>query len=228
MVIGADPELRYERKLVAEAIGPAEVRRLLGRHPALFLVAYPPRWVNGIYFDTPLRADYWDNAEGNPDRSKARIRWYGDLMGRVSDPVLEIKSKAGLIGGKRRFPLPALDIDHLTCARTLRPILRRGAPEELRGILGGLEPTCAIRYHRDYYHSADGRFRATIDADVVAVAVGRLRARWHHRVQDRDRVVVEIKYDRDHDGDAHRICSWFPFRQSRNSKYARALELLAL
>ena len=221
-------EARYERKLVAERAGAGAVRRLVARHPAMFSPAYPPRWVNGIYFDTPLRASYGDNVEGNPDRSKMRLRWYGGLMGSVTDPVLEVKTKAGLIGGKQRFPLAPFVVDHTCCATTLAAMLRPQLPPGEAALIGSLEAVCAVRYHRDYYLSADGRFRVTVDADIAYAAIGRRRSRWHHRTTEGRRVIVEVKYDREHDPDADRISAWFPFRLARNSKYARALELLAL
>ncbi len=67
-----------------------------------------------------------------------------------------------------------------------------------------------------------------LDTDVTSIAIGRLQARWHHRVTDRNRVVVEVKHGIADDSDAHRVTAWFPFRVARNSKYAHALEALAL
>jgi hypothetical protein len=46
-----------------------------------------------------------DNVEGEKSRVKIRIRWYGELFGKISKPVLEYKIKKGLAGRKESFPL---------------------------------------------------------------------------------------------------------------------------
>ena len=69
---------------------------LIRYHPALFSEIYHERCVN-IYFDTPAFDYYEANVRGQAERIKARVRWYGKLLGKIKRPVLEIKRKHGLV-----------------------------------------------------------------------------------------------------------------------------------
>ena len=62
-----------------------------------------------------------------------------------------------------------------------------------------------------------------MDDGITFVALGR---RQGPRVRERlhGRVVLELKYPADADPDAHRVCSWFPFRPARHSKYTRGVD----
>ena len=71
------PNLRYERKFIADRLALAEVLALVKRHPAAFREAYPARNVNNLYLDSPDLRDYRDHVNGIAHRTKTRIRWYG-------------------------------------------------------------------------------------------------------------------------------------------------------
>ncbi len=208
--------MRYERKLIAPMPDAAAVRHLVRRHPARFVATYPPRWINNIYFDTPNLAAFRGNQEGIPNRWKLRIRWYGPFFGETTDPVLELKLKHGAVGSKERFPLPGFVVDERLTGRAIAGLVARHGP---RGIPGD-EAVVANHYRREYYESADRRFRLTIDSEVTSYGVDRLRTRWRRRHTDHGTVLVEVKYDVAEDQDADRVCGWFQFRVARNSKYA--------
>ena len=93
-------EYRYERKFIVERLGDAQIRSLVQLHPAMFVMPYPPRWVNNIYLDTPELANYVDNVDGAVDRRKVRLRWYHGLFEPASQAMLEFKIKRGLVGGR--------------------------------------------------------------------------------------------------------------------------------
>ena len=93
-------EYRYERKFIVERLGNEQIRSLVRLHPAMFVMPYPPRWVNNIYLDTPELANYVDNVDGAVDRRKVRLRWYHGLFEPASQAVLEFKIKRGLVGRK--------------------------------------------------------------------------------------------------------------------------------
>jgi hypothetical protein len=225
VTLPATDQLRYERKFVADLPDPAAVCALLKRHPAMFRETFPPRVVDNLYLDTPGLAGYADNLEGNPDRAKVRIRWYGEFFRAVADGFLEVKVKRGLVGGKRRYPLPTFRVDEHLGSAAIVSLVRsvEGIPGHARALLDPLETAFGNWYRRRYYLSADGRFRATIDDGITFLSVGR-----HHgpRVRERlrGRVVLELKYAHDDDVEADRVCAWFPFRPARHSKYARGVE----
>ena len=119
----AEREWRYERKYPQEVYSAAEVNLMVRRHPALFIEAYPERWVNSLYYDTPSLGGLADSVNGLRDRVKVRVRWYGELTRRVETPVLEFKRKRGRLGSKDRYALSPLDF-----GTGVAPL-----PEELHG-----------------------------------------------------------------------------------------------
>ncbi|MBN2114394.1 MAG: VTC domain-containing protein [Acidimicrobiia bacterium] len=220
-----DQDLRYERKFVVATPDAGLVYGLLRRHPAMFREVHSVRRVNSLYLDTPTLAAYEDNLDGNPDRAKARVRWYGDFFRPVADGILEIKAKAGAVGGKQRFALPPFTVDEHLGAAALLALARSvpGVTAAARALLDGAASASGNRYRRRYFLSADGRYRATVDDEITFLSLGR---RQGPRVRERlhGRVVLELKYAADAEPDADRVCSWFPFRPVKHSKYARGVE----
>ncbi len=218
---------RYERKFFLEHVDRREAERLVCVHPAFFREVFAPRYVNNIYLDTPDGSSYLDHLNGVGARHKWRVRWYGELTGRVERPVLEIKAKQGLVGCKRSYQLPPLTLD---AAFDFGNLVDHGLTEDLPGCvrlqLRCLAPSLINRYRRSYHLSGDGAFRITVDDRM---SFGRPRP---HAVLRSDRFVesrstiIELKYDPNVDDRADRLASFFPFRVSRSSKYCYGLELL--
>ena len=71
-------DTRYELKQTYSELFLPELRSWVQMHPAGFRTAYPPRWVNSIYFDTPDLDSFNDHIAGVPVRRKLRYRWYGE------------------------------------------------------------------------------------------------------------------------------------------------------
>jgi hypothetical protein len=219
------PVPRYERKFVVAGVGVDAVRWEVIRHKAMFAEAYPPRRVNNIYLDTPLRRDYADNLRGVGDRAKTRIRWYGDLFGPVETPRLEFKIKSGLVGWKETYSLPGFAFTAPFDARGFgRWVKGAGLPAEARARLLGAEPSLVNSYRRSYFATCGNDFRVTIDDDLAYYRVHRLTNRFLARRCDRRNVIVELKYSRDLEMEAHRVASAFLFRIGKSSKYAMGLE----
>ena len=78
-----------------------------------FKKAFPSRFINNIYLDTYNYKNYNDNINGEQMRKKTRIRWYGDLFGKI-DPYLEVKERSGSLIKKtvQNFPSFHLDKNH--------------------------------------------------------------------------------------------------------------------
>ena len=219
------PLCRYERKLVVEHRDPREVRHWVRQNPALFREAYPPRWVNNIYFDSLEFQQYFDNKDGADCRRKIRVRWYGPVFGRVDRPTLEFKIKAGLMGRKEAYPLPAFVVAPATGLDPLTAALRAAElPLLVRRELAFASPRLLNRYHRQYYISADGAYRLTLDAELEFY---RLRPHVHsflERCAVPGVTVLELKF---HDGAASAaefITNAFPVRLTRMSKYVQGIE----
>ena len=56
-----------------------------------FKTAHPNRTINNIYYDAQNLKAFHDNENGISDRTKLRIRWYGDFN-KVRNPHLGAKA----------------------------------------------------------------------------------------------------------------------------------------
>lgn len=216
---------RYERKFFVSELTAREVEGLIKLHPAMFSEIYYRRYVNNIYFDTPGTDYYSDNVAGSMERVKARIRWYGDLMGRIEKPVLELKRKKGLLGSKESFPLRPFELGRADDLSSVTAAFENSdLPDHLLEAYRHLEPTLLNRYGRKYYLSADRVFRMTTDTELSFYPIGKRNNSFLHKWSDDVNVIVELKYDRGMEAGADAVAGAFPFRMTRSSKYVSGLE----
>jgi len=222
-------ELRYERKFLVRDLDTGQVRMLVKRHPGMFRERYPPRTVNNLYLDTEEMDHYHANVSGVGERLKVRIRWYGDLFGRITAPMLEFKARHGSVGAKYSYPFPDFQLDESFSQRSFEALVRdSGLPDKVRHRLRFLNVVLANSYYRWYYASHDQRFRITVDAAMTYYRVTKTRNRFGVKFVDRDQVVVELKYQLGLDPQAQRIASFFPFGVAKNSKYVTGIDLVYL
>jgi hypothetical protein len=220
----SDRDWRYERKYPQTVYTAAEVKLMVRRHPAFFVEAYPPRWVNSLYYDTPGQGGLADSVNGLRDRVKTRVRWYGALTRVVESPVLEFKRKRGRLGSKDRYELAPLDLTAGVAPPAEKLAGNRQLPDDVRAALRLLEPATLTRYHRLYYLSADRRFRLTLD---TALSFYRVRTGSGRLVRVPDAfggTVIEVKYGAGDDEAARPVLEAMPFRWSRFSKYCAAFD----
>ncbi len=216
---------RYERKFVAERQSRLAVESIVKQNQAFFISAFVPRKVNNIYFDTPGLDCYFDNLFGNGNRWKARIRWYGEIFGKVQSPILELKIKKGFVGTKKSFLLPAFEINKNNFdADRLRTIFEKAElPTEIRERIINLQPVLLNAYQRSYFSTINKRFRVTVDDQLDYY---NLRSTWNHFpsvYREQLKTVVELKYDQEWDSEAKTISNQFPFRLDKNSKFVAGM-----
>ncbi len=217
--------LRYERKFLGQGLSLAEVVAVVRRHPALFRQVYPPRSINNIYLDSLTLHDYFDHVKGTANRLKTRIRWYGPLNGHVEAPTLERKIKRGLVGGKSAHPLSGFTLNGRIARHALDEAIRIAElPETLRLALRCLQPTLVNRYQRQYWLSACGRFRLTVDWDLqfFASETGTISA--IRPCRRAPAVILELKFDSQHAEDAAAVTNALPLRLARCSKYVLGID----
>lgn len=218
---------RYERKLMVSDLDVYEVEHLIRLHPAAFSEVYHQRQINNIYFDTPDLNAYWDNVAGSQHRVKARIRWYGELQGCVSEGRLELKIKNGVVGHKLTAPVGPFSLDEKLDNQGLLILLREAElkPEVRRQILT-MQPVLINRYARKYFLSADNSFRLTLDTEMEYMRFLSGRNRLTNRIAAEGQLVVEIKYGIVSDESAAAIAGYFPFRVTKSSKYVTGLSMI--
>lgn len=203
------------------------VEQTIRLHPAHFTELYPARAVNNCYFDGPARRFYWDAVHGRRRRLKVRIRWYGELFGPASRPVLELKRKSGPVGTKQGFPVAPFSLDRESELPALSGWFPANQlPEEIEPAMGALRPALINRYLRRYLISADRRFRLTFDTRCEFYRVTPPRARVDRSPHDPFITIIELKYAVQHDDLAAEITHRFPFRITKSSKYVMGMERL--
>lgn len=217
---------RYERKFFVSELSRAQIESVVRLHPALFRPIFHARQVDNIYLDTTDLAAYRENSIGfSEGRTKVRIRWYGELLGKIERPTLEFKTRWGLLNRKRSYPLPAFELDSgFRRGRLVDVLARAELPQDERERLAGLEPVLINHYLRSYWRSADGLFRLTIDSDLAFLGVRLLSNSFLLRAGAGPACVVELKYPPQADELAHELSSRFPFRMTRSSKYTLGIE----
>src|SRR3989338_2181632 len=100
---------RYERKMYFPSQNASEVESWIRLHPEGFKEIYSGRFVNSIYFDSLDMKCYFDAINVLNERYKVRIRWYGELFGKIEKPVLELKWKHGQLVKKDTYDLMSFD-----------------------------------------------------------------------------------------------------------------------
>jgi hypothetical protein len=219
---------RYERKYMLTTFKPAEIECWIQRNPACFKMAYPPRAINNIYFDSPNMASFFQNIDGLANRTKVRIRWYGALHGVVEQPVLEYKIKRGLVGAKKSHRLSPFLIEKNSKITGLEDSLSdKQLPAEVQVTFNWIEPALINRYQRKYYESADRKYRITVDYGLEFYRPFRQQNSYLDRYLDQTTTIMELKYSCLNPFVDDRISNFFPFRVTKMSKYVYGLQCLA-
>lgn len=216
-------EVRYERKFVDTHVGLSAVEGIVKLHPAIFVRAFPNRSVNNVYLDTPGLDFFKDHANGSYQRYKLRVRWYGEFFGLVKNPVLETKAKRGLVGSKSRFPLrPFRFDDGFDFADLLDNLRSAGLPARIRIRIEQCSPSLVNRYARQYFVSADGKYRVTLDYRLRFAGIKNSGTAFLQSLAGSS-TIIELKYAKEDENGADRIANFLPFRLTRNSKYLQGI-----
>jgi len=217
---------RYERKFQVSDMQLAAVHQQIRLHPAAFSLIFYPRYINNIYLDTADLDAFHENLTGHGKRKKARVRWYGDMMGEVVKPVLEFKIKEGILGNKLLFPLKSFKMDESFDAGMLRDIfLRSSLPDWALETVLKQKPSLVNRYKRTYYMTFDKKFRLTVDEEMSYFAIGPSPNYFLEKYVSSD-LVVELKYAYADYQQAIGIADYLPFRLTKSSKYVNGIGMI--
>lgn len=221
----ANSETRYEQKFAIYNLDLSQVEMALKLNPASFAPIYKPRYINNIYLDTPQRHSFHQTITGYTPRKKVRIRWYGDLMGPILNPVLEFKIKDGETGHKITLPLASFTLEDNFTVNDLDSLLQRSLiPDDIRNLIDPLEPTLLNRYYRSYYLSGSKNVRTTVDTNLTFHDIFCSPSQFLGHSSRNCVTVVETKYAPDDDHEATTIASEFPFKMTTFSKYVMGIE----
>ncbi|MFC1682222.1 VTC domain-containing protein [Nanoarchaeota archaeon] len=220
-------ENRYERKFLVSNSSQQEVERIIKYNPAFFSEIFYKRRVNNLYLDSEEKHNYFDNVDGNVQRLKIRIRWYGNLFGFIENPILELKIKNGEVGRKIAFPLKSFSLNEDFSKESLWKIFDKSSlPSDIKEILRACIPSLLNSYQRKYFISYNKKYRITLDDDLIFFEIKSQGNFFNYKREEKDIVILELKYNLDNDLNAQNITQYFPFRLTKSSKYVSGVDLL--
>ena len=218
--------MRYENKFVFDGSLYHDIYNQILLSPAFFKEIYYERRINNIYLDSFDYANYYANINGEQNRIKQRIRWYGDTLD-AKTPILEYKIKHGELGTKEYYEMPDFKLDanfiYSDYLSLLVDHIRQFNEEyfEMYNDISQQTPTLYNKYDRRYFLSGDGKYRLTIDRNMSYSKIGKTFIS-PYSFSSRD-IVVELKYDESDIAGASDLLQYFGFRLSRNSKYVNGV-----
>jgi hypothetical protein len=221
-----ESDMRRELKCLLPLVrGRTPAMLMASRAPSL-TVAFPPRQVSSVYFDSASYECYRLSNSGMSQRMKLRLRWYGDL--RTNPPmVLEVKHRVNHLGSKSRHRLDRMDIQDKTW-HSIRAEMsgRLQGPDRL--IVEALRfPILIATYYRHYFVTTDGSIRVTVDTNLRIVDQ-RFSAKPNFTfdsVQAKFEV-LECKFDPSQEPEAFHLLRPLDLRWTRFSKYCFGLGAL--
>jgi SPX domain protein involved in polyphosphate accumulation len=221
-----EKDWRFERKFTVNDLTFDQVEDSILGNSYLFREIYKVRQVNNIYFDDMHYSAYYSNIEGLSERKKYRIRWYGELLGEIKNPVLEAKVKKASLGTKFHFNINTFIMNRRFDPNIFNNIFGQSElAEDIYSELLTLAPALVNSYRRKYYLSQNGLYRVTIDRDIAYYYVS---PNTNHVLtkSDHEGIVVEIKYAHEDDHCVDNLTNQFPFRLGRNSKYVQGVSII--
>lgn len=207
-------DYRYELKYALMPADAFHIEAVILSHPAGFRKAYDDRLVNNIYFDDVSYSACKDNLSGIAERTKVRYRWYGKSK-EPTEGVIEYKIKKNALGTKayhRDIAFNSLDdLSNIVNSRL--------------GLGPELLPTLRNQYLRTYFIDYSEKFRLTIDRNIKFTWPQYAIGDSFTSLSD-DRIIVEVKFDRNSESDIDTITRYIPYRITKHSKYLSGLHLL--
>jgi len=182
---------------------------------------YPPRVVNSIYFDNYNFDLYNDSILGHPNRLKYRVRWYDKTINKAN---LEIKRKIGSVGNKSKYRLVECNfIKNQNIDLLIESINKSKIKDSIKQKIISMRPILYCSYLRKYFLSIDGRFRITIDKNLIFSRTNDLS--FKSLIRD-NTSVLEIKFNESDYPELEKVIYNFPFIRSRFSKYVRGINII--
>jgi len=173
-----------------------------------FDTAYPDRWVNSIYLDNMDYHALRENLSGVSNRSKYRMRWYGEDYHTITNPILEEKVKANLLGYKNSQKLESTTLS----SANIRSQLDLNLIKDLNQ-----EPIVMVRYLRTYLESYDHRVRITIDRDLQYRGINNYEIDPFPIIDNA--IILEVKYDQAIEEEIDNVLQAIKYRLTKNSKF---------
>lgn len=207
-------ELRYEKKWIYNTQLYFQIINSLSRSKLKFKNQFKKRKVNTIYFDDYKLTNIVDNIEGQKNRVKYRLRWYGSKEF-ITNPVFETKYKLGLKTYKTK---KNIDIKSKVPISNFHKLFRQIDINLFHG--KNLQPKILISYDRDYYISSNNLIRATVDTNIQYKKLNKFDLKFFYKFNN---IILEMKYDTNLDSYFRNHIDNIKVRYSKSSKYVNCM-----
>ena len=219
---------RYERKFILPSILKDHLELIIYKNQGRFRQVYSERLVNNIYFDTCNYDFYYQNIEGDANRNKIRLRWYGNIFGSIKSTI-EVKVKKGLVGTKLNYSLPIINLSRTNTVQEFKnTILENIADNLITQEILMTNPVLMNSYVRKYYLSLDKKYRITVDINLKSYNLTHNKLFAHTQNFKSQLTILELKYNNNDNDAANLITSLFPFRLTKFSKYIAGMQSITL
>lgn len=209
-------DARFERKWVVPVAAQHAILERILMHPAGFYEIFETRTIHNLYFDRPDLALLHAHLQGQSNRNKYRLRWYKNALKQTAQ--WECKAKESFLVKKEIHPCQVnLEMHFPNLSKLELPVLLTIDAASLKPVIGN-------SYLRQYFLSADGKFRLTWDRDLAFFYPSDLT---YPKAQT-SQMILELKYAAEDEKEASKIGNALPFRMQRFSKYVYGMQALSL
>ena len=194
-----------------------------------FKRTYETRTVNSIYLDTLDLSFLKQNIEGSNNRTKVRIRFYGDYSNKQSIN-LEFKRKENLSGWKEIYKIPKINNQSINYKLIYEEAINSGIPLDKALLLKNLRPTLFCTYEREYFESNSSKVRVTLDSKIkFARILNKNNMNTHtFNLLKSEKLILEVKHAINKFDDSLNLIRNLPINVSKHSKYIEGLNLTGM
>ena len=189
-----------------------------------FKEIYERRKINSIYLDTFDLNDFKDTVDGEKQRSKLRMRWYGQTFNSTIKPTLENKIKINNKNFKIKQNLKNLQILNDLSYNKIKKYLNDSEVQD-PNILVKFQrrnPNIFISYDRRYYMFKN--IRITMDSNLhYRDFYKNNKISKNDFIKKKNFHVLEMKYDDDQFNNVTILTNKFRNRVTKFSKYEYSL-----
>ena len=189
-----------------------------------FKEIYEKRKINSIYLDTFDLNDFKDTVDGEKQRSKLRVRWYGQTFNSTIKPILENKIKINNKNFKIKQNLKNLQILNDLSYNKIKKYLNDSEVQD-PNILVKFQrrnPNIFISYDRRYYMFKN--IRITMDSNLhYRDFYKNNKISINDFIKKKNFHILEMKYDDDQFNNVTILTNKFKNRVTKFSKYEYSL-----
>ena len=183
-------EKRFERKWIFRSNNYLNLINSLLRSKLFFRFNILQEKVNSIYFDDNSYSSIIENLDGINEKTKLRLRWYGERS-IIKSPFFESKKKIGFIAKKKHVKVD--NLNNLIFPETLNLKKINKDINQNNFIKKKVSSIISTHYDREYLISADNPIRATVDYNLKSINLKNL-SQLKLIKNFSEMIILEIKY----------------------------------